>query len=147
MKKILIASLLSVMAFSACADEFTVSDLAKNKQTQALFTQMTRHQTLPDWVVKGGTSSATQEVTIGGVRYQVLQSCKPHDCAAQSIAVLYSPEAKKMSGVFSSTAENGAEQQLRWLNVPDELTIDGKTVLFAALSGSLDNHPQSFNFK
>lgn len=35
MKKTLIISLLSVMAFSACAgSELTVSDLAKNPQTQ-----------------------------------------------------------------------------------------------------------------
>lgn len=148
MKNNLIISLLSVMAFSACAgSELTVSDLAKNTQTQALFAQMTQHHSLPEWVTKGGTSSQAQNVTIGGVRYVVLQSCKPHDCASQSIAVLYSQEAKKMTGVFSVSAEDGAEQKLSWLNVPDELSIDGKTVLFAALSGSLDNHPESFHFK
>ena len=35
----------------------------------------------------------------------------------------------------------------RWLNVNDALSIDGKTVLFAALTGSLENHPDGFNFK
>ncbi|MFM2591328.1 hypothetical protein AAFX19_00010 (plasmid) [Vibrio harveyi] len=34
-----------------------------------------------------------------------------------------------------------------WLNVNDALSIDGKTVLFAALTGSLENHPDGFNFK
>ncbi|MCK3283115.1 C-lysozyme inhibitor, partial [Escherichia coli] len=27
------------------------------------------------------------------------------------------------------------------------MAIDGKTVLFAALTGSLENHPDGFNFK
>ncbi|HFU4245985.1 TPA: hypothetical protein ACH5ZM_003785, partial [Escherichia coli] len=38
-------------------------------------------------------------------------------------------------------------QKLTWLNVNDALSIDGKTVLFAALTGSLENHPDGFNFK
>lgn len=33
------------------------------------------------------------------------------------------------------------------LNISDELSIDGKTILYAALTGSLDNHPDAFNFK
>ncbi|EOQ1650832.1 Ivy family C-type lysozyme inhibitor, partial [Escherichia coli] len=37
--------------------------------------------------------------------------------------------------------------KLTWLNVNDALSIDGKTVLFAALTGSLENHPDGFNFK
>ena len=28
-----------------------------------------------------------------------------------------------------------------------QVSIDGKTVLFAALSGSLDNHPDAFNYQ
>ncbi|BBU86441.1 hypothetical protein EIMP300_78410 [Escherichia coli] len=38
-------------------------------------------------------------------------------------------------------------EKLTWLNVNDALSIDGKTVLFAALTGSLENHPDGFNFK
>ncbi len=38
------------------------------------------------------------------------------------------------------------QEKLTWLNVSDALSIDGKTVLFAALSGSLDNHPDAFNY-
>lgn len=51
-----------------------------------------------------------------------------------------------MSGVYSVVDENRPER-LTWLNVSDALSIDGKTVLFAALSGSLDNHPDAFNYQ
>ncbi|MGL5500582.1 MAG: Ivy family C-type lysozyme inhibitor, partial [Plesiomonas shigelloides] len=50
-------------------------------------------------------------------------------------------------GVLSRSNEDGTAQQLTWLNVSDDLSIDGKTVLFAALSGSLANHPDSFNYQ
>jgi uncharacterized protein YjiK len=61
MKNNLIISLLSVMAFSACAgSELTVSDLAKNTQTQALFAQMTQHHSLPEWVTQGNLIAAAE---------------------------------------------------------------------------------------
>ena len=52
-----------------------------------------------------------------------------------------------MSGVLSVVNENTAQEKLTWMNVSDALSIDGKTVLFAALSGSLENHPDAFNYK
>lgn len=51
-----------------------------------------------------------------------------------------------MSGVYSVVDEKPT-RRLTWLNVSDALSIDGKTVLFAALSGSLDNHPDAFNYQ
>lgn len=51
-----------------------------------------------------------------------------------------------MMGVFSTVDEKTSREKLTWLNVSDELSIDGKTVLFAALSGSLQNHPDAFNY-
>jgi hypothetical protein len=48
---------------------------------------------------------------------------------------------------FSAVDEKTAQETLTWLNVSDDLSIDGKTVLFAALSGSLENHPDAFNFQ
>ncbi len=51
-----------------------------------------------------------------------------------------------MSGVYSVVDEK-TDREADWLNVSDALSIDGKTVLFAALSGSLDNHPDAFNYQ
>lgn len=148
MKRILIALALSCSALSAYAAEpLTVSTLATDKTTSAAFKTMVGDQTLPQWVAQGGTSSQNQDVVIDGKKYIVLNSCKPHDCAAESIAILYSPESKTLAGVFSQLDEQATHQKLTWLNISDDLSIDGKTVLFAALTGSLDNHPDSFNFK
>lgn len=147
MKKILIALVLSCSALSAqAAAPLTISSLATDKVTEDAFKMMVGSQALPQWITQGGTTSQNQDVVIGGKKYIVLNSCKPHNCAAESIAVLYSPESKALSGVFSTLDEQAVHQKLTWLNISDELSIDGKTVLFAALTGSLDNHPDSFNF-
>lgn len=148
MKRILIALVLSCSALSAYAAEpLTVSRLATDKATATAFKTMVGDQKLPQWVTQGGTTSQNQDVIIDGKKYIVLNSCKPHDCAAENIAVLYSPESNTLAGVFSQLDEQAVHQKLTWLNISDDLSIDGKTVLFAALTGSLDNHPDSFNFK
>lgn len=148
MKKSLIALFMSFSTLSAYAQgDITIKDLATNPDTKAEFQKMTGKQDLPKWITQGGTDSPSKEVEINGGKYLVLHSCKPHDCASQSIAVLYAPESKKLAGVLSTSSEEEMSQKLRWLNIPDELSIDGKTALFAALTGSLDNHPGNFNFK
>lgn len=150
MKKIFIPCLiaLSTLAFNANAkDTLTVSDLATKTDTKAAFKEMASKHKLPEWVTKGGTNSETKNVELNGKKYQVLNACKPHDCGTERIAVLYSPEAKRMSGVLSTVDEEKASEKLVWLNISDDESIDGKTILFAALTGSLDNHPHSFNFK
>ncbi|EEE0988519.1 hypothetical protein RC180_003487 [Salmonella enterica] len=61
--------------------------------------------------------------------------------------MLYGTSTKTIAGVYSSVDEKKGVERLHWLNIPDDLSIDGKIVLLAALTGSLDNHPNSFNFK
>lgn len=148
MKKTLIALFLAGLTTSAYAqDELTISKLAADQDTKAEFQKMVANQHLPKWVTQGGTDSQGQKVNIAGNQYLVLNSCKPHDCDSQRIAVLYGTATKKMAGVFSSVDEKTGNEKLQWLNIPDDLSIDGKTVLLASLTGSLDNHPDSFNFK
>lgn len=148
MKKTLIALFLAGLTTSAYAqDELTISKLAADQDTKAEFQKMVANQHLPKWVTQGGADSQGQKVSIAGNQYLVLNSCKPHDCGSQRIAVLYATATKKIAGVFSSVDEKTGNEKLQWLNVPDDLSIDGKTVLLASLTGSLDNHPDSFNFK
>lgn len=137
-----------VVASSALAQsDVTISSLAKGDTTKAAFNQMVKGHKLPAWVSKGGTFSPAKTVTLGEESWQVLSACKPHDCGAERVAVLWSEKSQKMSGVFSMVDEKTSQEKLTWLNVGDELSIDGKTVLFAALSGSLENHPDAFNYK
>lgn len=38
-------------------------------------------------------------------------------------------------------------ERLTWLGIGGGAeSIDGRTILYAALTGSLDNHPQAFNY-
>ncbi|KAA1046047.1 C-lysozyme inhibitor [Pseudocitrobacter sp. 73] len=137
-----------VFATSAMAQEdLTISSLAKGESTKAAFNQMVKGHKLPAWVVKGGTYTPAQTVTLGDESYQVMSACKPHDCGTERVAVLWSEKSKQMTGLFSTVDEKTSQEKLTWLNVNDALSIDGKTVLFAALTGSLENHPDGFNFK
>lgn len=147
MKKTLIALFLTALTTTAYAqDELNISKLAADQDTKAEFHKMAANQHLPRWVTQGGTDSQGQKVSIAGNQYLVLNSCKPHNCGSERIAVLYATTTKKLAGVFSSVEDTTGNEKLQWLNIPDDLSIDGKTVLLASLTGSLDNHPDSFNF-
>lgn len=154
MKKTLIAlslslaSGLSLVSVSTHAQELpTLGNLQQDAAATKAFHTMQGKHTLPVWVKKGSTDSPTQIVRLNGKEYWVFSACKPHDCAAEQLALLYSPQNHTMAGVFSHSNDAETAQQLTWLNVNDDLSIDGKTVLFAALSGSLVNHPDSFNYQ
>ena len=148
MLKVITTIALLVGASSAMAQgDVTISSLAKGETSKAAFNQMVKGHKLPAWVCNGGTFSPAKSVTLGNVSWQVLSACKPHDCGSERVAVLWSEKSQQMSGVFSTVNEKTTQEKLTWLNVSDALSIDGKTVLFAALSGSLENHPDAFNYK
>lgn len=134
------------VSFTALAETPTLSSLVASPQGGAAFAQLIAHQHLPDWIKKGGVESPMQQVTLKGITYQVYSACKPHDCASENFALIYSPADNAMSGLFARNNEARHREQLQWLNISDALSIDGKTVLYAALSGSLENHPQAFNY-
>lgn len=147
MKKTIIAAAAMLMSAGAfAADNLTASDLATNKDSKAAFSKMVKGHKLPAWVSKGGTSTPAKTVKIGDTEYRVLSACKPHNCSAERVAVLWSAKSQTMSGLFSTVNDKTNKETLTWLNVGDALSIDGKTVLYSALTGSLENHPNAFNF-
>lgn len=145
-KAIITAAAVLMTSGAFAADTLTIQDLASNKDSKAAFSKMVKGHTLPAWVSKGGTLTPAKTVKLGDTEYQVLRACKPHDCASERVAVLWSEKNQTMSGVFSTVNDKTAKESLTWLNVGDALSIDGKTVLYAALTGSLENHPDAFNF-
>lgn len=113
----------------------------------AAFDAMTVNHEAPDWLKSHAVTSPTQEVGFDGRHWLAMSSCKEHDCAAQRMAVIYDPKANVMYGVVSQTAKDGMDETLTWLNIgggPE--SIDGRTILYAALTGSLQNHPDNFDY-
>lgn len=147
LKKLIVMTAFFLATNAMAIDNLTINQLANDKDTKATFSQMVKSSHLPSWILNGGTESPSETVTIGENQYQVITACKPHSCSSEQIAVIFSKENKVMSGVFSKVIEKQNSQKLVWLNINDDLSIDGKTILFAALSGSLANHPNTFNFK
>lgn len=146
MLRAIITVIAVLVSTGVCAqNELTISDLAKNSASKAEFSSMVKGRALPAWVTQGGVSSPAREVRLAGALFQVLTSCKPHDCASERVALLWSPQANRMMGVFSRVDDKAACETLTWLNIGDSESIDGKTVLYAALAGSLENHPDAFN--
>lgn len=100
-----------VIATSAMAqDDLTISSLAKGETTKAAFNQMVQGHKLPAQVMKGGTYTPAQTVTLGDETYQVMSACKPHDCGSQRIAVMWSEKSNQMTGLFSTIDENVARE-------------------------------------
>ncbi|EGL7863593.1 hypothetical protein IRJ69_004824 [Escherichia coli] len=52
------------------------------------------------------------KVTLDCKVYQVVSAYRLHDCAAEQIAILHSPESKSMSGVFSKQSAERNQQNL-----------------------------------
>ena len=146
-KKLIVIAALISSPYALANDNLTIETLAQNSSTKTSFNKIVKQYKLPNWVLKGGVGSPAATVTLNGNTYQVMTACKPHNCGAEQIAIIYSEKQKTLSGVFSVVDEKQDKQALTWLNIPDALSIDGKTVLFASLSGSLDNHPNDFNYK
>ncbi|XNM58361.1 Ivy family c-type lysozyme inhibitor [Escherichia coli] len=89
--------------------------------------------------MKGGTDTPAQTVTLGDETYQVMSACKPHDprLATYCCDVVRDNESDD-GAVLDLSMRKRRKEKLTWLNVNDALSIDGKTVLFAALTGSLE---------
>lgn len=137
---------LTLSAGVLAQDTDTFHDVVMSKDAKNVFGLMAKNYKLPAWVMNDSVDSASHEVNINGTTWQVLEACKSHDCSSERVAVLWSSSTKQMAGVFSHVDEKSGGERLTWMNITDELSIDGKTALYSALTGSLDNHPGLFKF-
>ncbi|WP_245155668.1 Ivy family c-type lysozyme inhibitor [Paracoccus ravus] len=140
-------SAVALLALPGFAQEVpNLADLGRDPALTSAFETMTKGRLLPAWRREGMVTSPAQKVRFDGRDWLVMAGCKPHHCAADQIAVIWSPETGAMHGVLSQTQAEG-QQILHWLNIGGGAeSIDGRTILFAALTGSLANHPQGFDY-
>ncbi|KVE38017.1 Ivy family c-type lysozyme inhibitor [Burkholderia sp. TSV86] len=133
---------------SANAKQWSLSAIFHDRAAKSAIDAMRKGRALPAWVTKGGTESPAHTVSFEGHDVYVMGACKPHDCGSESIAILYDPQNKVMYGVLSVVGPRAGTERLTWLNIGGgNESIDGKTILYAQLTGSLENHPGAFNYK
>ena len=153
MKKIMaFVALMSILtsAPSAFAQSHpaTFREIASDPMAAGAFKAMAKGHSLPDWINGKTVESPGHEVLFGGQKVYVMSACKQHDCGSERIAVMYDPGKKIMCGLLLSADQKTVTEKLTWLNIgPGNEAIDGRTILYAALTGSLENHPDAFNYK
>lgn len=112
-------------------------DFAQDKTTGKAYQALIHKEKLPRWVAGGGTSTPANEVTINGEKFYALSGCRPHNCPAQSIAVLYAIDKGDIYGVYSEYDMKSDRQRLTWLNLTPSVTREMKNMLFQRLSGDI----------
>ncbi|MFT9014522.1 MAG: Ivy family c-type lysozyme inhibitor [Acetobacter sp.] len=129
---------------AASANPATLSSYLNDPVWTKRFDSMFGKTAKPSWL-KSATESEAVSVVMDGKPYTVLLACKKHDCANHQIAVLFDNRA--IYGLRFETADNSKKEELTWLNIGGGTeSIDGKTILYAAITGSLYNHPEMFIF-
>lgn len=141
------ALIATLIALPALAQNPTLADLGQDAALTAAFDKMAEGQDIPDWVRGNAVSSPAGKAAFDGRDYLVLSGCQNDDCAANQIALLYQPESGEMYGLIA-TGDPAGQQELRWLNIGGNAeSIDGRTILYAATTGSLANHPEAFDYR
>lgn len=114
-------------------------DFVQGKETGKAYKSLIDKRNLPSWVQDGGTSTPANEITIRGSKYLALSGCMPHNCPAQAIAILYSPEKGDIHGVFSEYDFTEDRQKLTWMNLDPIDSDDMRNILFKRLHGDVSN--------
>lgn len=136
-KGLLVAVLAGMPMLVNAANQTYLSDFIMNKQTSQVYHQLIAGHDFPAWVKQGGTSTPASTVTLQGETWQLLSGCKPHNCPAQSIALLYSPEKGEIHGVYSDYDQKRDRQTLTWLNLTPADEAKMRNVLFRRLEGDV----------
>lgn len=139
--------------FSAAAGAFTQGhpttfrEISADPAAAAAFKAMTKGHRLPDWIHGETMESLGHEIVFGGEKIYVMNACKQHDCGAEQIAVMYDPGKKIVYGVLLLADPETRSERLTWMNLgAGNESIDGRTILYAALTTSLENHPEAFDY-
>lgn len=141
-------ALLTAITPAKAQSEIDLQSMLANQVSAKTFEKMFGDVAQPEWIAENAVTTPAMLASIKGEAYTVIYACEQNNCAAEQLAVMVNNTGDKMYGVLSSSNEEDNTQNLTWLNIGDaDESIDGKTILFAALTGSLANHPDAFNYK
>jgi hypothetical protein len=106
-------------------------DLLQRPDFAAAFQALSGARELPEWTRQGGTSTPAQKVTADGKSLLEAAGCKPHDCPAERIVLLYDEQTHAMWGVFArrqgeapADVSDDSNDQLTWLGEPGDQLKD-----------------------
>ena len=133
----IVAALVSLPVWVCAAPQPYLSDFIQNRQTGQAYQKLIAGHAFPAWLKQGGTSTPANTFTLKGVTWQALYGCKPHNCPAQSIAILYSPEKGEIHGVYSDYDQTRDRQTLTWLNLDPTDDAGMRNILFNRLNGDV----------
>jgi len=102
-----------------------LSDLLGHARFAATFNGLEGAGPLPAWTRDGGTNTAMEAVTVDGRNLLAGQGCKPHDCGAERLVLVYDEKTYDMWGVFARAPSDQSEavessDELTWLGQPDD---------------------------
>ena len=94
-------------SLALAANDIYLTDVIKNPSYLRALTQLLKSaHNLPNWtkqVLKtSGNYVGTPATysTIGGTRYELFHTCKPHDCSDSRLEVMFSPRGARAWGAF-----------------------------------------------
>ena len=138
MKRMSIAALvLSLPLIAKAADGPYLFDFVADHHTGKAYNALISRHKLPGWVKGGGTSTPADIITIKGERFYALSGCKPHNCPAEAISVLYSLDKGSIFGLFSEYDSTKDRQTLVWMNLDASNSDEMRNLLFSRLYGDL----------
>lgn len=136
MKKTILAVALLLPLSAMAAKEQYLFDFASNKDTGKAYSALIKKENLPSWTKTGGTSTPGYEITVKGQKFTAFAGCKPHNCPAQNIAILYSPVNGEIHGLFSEYDEKTNQQKLKWMGVKPLEQNEIRGALFNVINGT-----------
>jgi hypothetical protein len=104
-------------------------DLMQRPDFSTAFAALSGADQLPPWASQGGVATPAEQVKVEGHVLLLTVACKPHDCPAERILILYDENTHAMSGLFARRKANATNQtdssdpandDLLWLGAPDE---------------------------
>jgi hypothetical protein len=128
----------------------TIDDLLNKSDSKQAFNLIAKGHKIPDWLFSNNkVLTPIQTASFEGHdNILVAWACKAHECPFEQVVLMYNPNKKVMYGLVLKTDQNKNNIEiLDWLNIgSNSESIDGKTILYAAITGSLSNHPDNFKF-
>ena len=92
MKKIVLSLILLVTSIQSLAGGMYSWEWIKEEPFRSTYLGFVEGRELPEWVITlDGPSTKSRVINAGDTAYNVIGTCKPHDCGDKNLTVFYDP--------------------------------------------------------